>query len=194
MRKGVSPAVSYVLLLAVVVIMSVAAYLWGDYEIRRLQDTPIAHNMESQMISMDQLIQAVSHGDINFTTTMNLYYAEGVIQVDGSNSWVKYTAQLDADIYERLTETPNATCDSDTYVIQDGATGIKMSRMPYTNVFRGSVGTGTQAVEMVVCYDGIQIDESETCRGRSGPRAQLTARKTGYNATESKPIVEVKIC
>ena len=47
---------------------------------------------------------------------------------------------------------------------------------------------------MVVCYDDIQIEESETCKGRSGPRAQLSAKKIGYNATSSKPIVEVKIC
>ncbi|MCK4327749.1 MAG: hypothetical protein KAW41_04700 [Candidatus Diapherotrites archaeon] len=194
MRKGVSPAVSYVLLLALVVIMSVAAYLWGTYEIQRLQDTPIAHNMESQMISVDQLIQSVSHGDINFTTRMNLYYAKGVMQVDAAHNWVKYTAQLNAEVYDRITETPNATCNSTTYVIQDSDTGIKMSRMPYTNVFRGGTGQGSQAIEMVACYDDVQIEESIICKGRSGPRAQLTARKLGYNGTSSKPIVEVKIC
>ncbi|MFC2174387.1 hypothetical protein ACFLQ2_00770 [archaeon] len=195
MMKGVSPAVSYVLLLAVVVVMSVAAYLWGTYEIQRLEDLPVAHNIESQMISVDQLVQAVSHGDTNFTTTMNLYYRKGVIQVDESDGWIKYTAQLNADVYERLEETANSTCNSTTIVIQDDATGIKMSRMPYTNVFRGSTGGDeAQVIEIVACYDDIQIEESTVCKGRSGPRAQLTAKKTGYNATSSKPIVEVRVC
>lgn len=195
MRKGVSPAVSYVLLLAIVVIISVSAYVWGDYEVRRLQDAPIAHNMESQLISIDQLVQAVSHGDTNFTVVMNLYYVKGIMQVDASDNWIKYTAELNADVYDRVTDTANTTCDSGTYVVQDTNTGIKMTRMQYTNVFRGSTGDPQkQSVEMVVCYDDIQLNESAGCKGKSGPRAELTAKKVGYNATAGIPVVEVRIC
>lgn len=195
MRKGVSPAVSYVLLLALVVIVSVAAYIWGDYEVRRLEDTPIAHNIESQMISADQLVQAASHGDTNFTVVTKLYYSKGVMQVDAAKNRIEYNAELNANIYSKVTENANATCNDSTYVIEDSDTGIKMTRMKYTHVFRGSTGdTEKQGVEIAICYDGIQINEASGCKGKSGPRAELTARKIGYNASSGKPIVEVGIC
>ncbi len=175
--------------------MSVGAYIWGEYEVRVLQDAPISHNIESQMISADQLIQSVARGDTNFTSTMNLYYIKGVIQVDGNQNWVKYTGSLNANAYERLTQNANTTCNSSTTIIQDSITGIKMSRMHYTNVFRGSTGgQAGQLVEIVSCYDEFQINENALCKGKSGPRAQLSARKVGYNATDNKPIVEVLIC
>lgn len=195
MRKGVSPAVSYVLLVALVVIVSVIAYVWGQYEIQALQDAPIAYNIESQVMAADQLISSVSHGDINFTSTMNLYFNKGVFQVDAEKGWLKYTAQINAKVYDKLTSDANETCNSSTTIIQDNTTGIKMSRMQYTNVFRGSTGgEGAQVIEIVACYDNIQIKENSICKGKSGPRTQLTARKIGYNATTNKPIVEVLVC
>ncbi len=195
MRKGISPAVSYVLLLALVVIVSVAAYLWGTYDVQKLEDAPIAHNIESQMISADQLIQAASHGDTNFTATMGMYYSKGVMQVDSRHGWIKYMAELDANVYDKVTENANATCDSSTYVIEDSGTGIKMTRMEYTNVFRGSTGgTEKQEVEIVICNNDIQLNAAAGCLGKSGPRAEMSARKIGYNATSGKPIVEVGIC
>ena len=195
MKKGISPAVSYVMMLAIIVIISVSAYVWGDYEVRRLQDAPIAHNIESQMISIDQLIQAVSHGDTNFTSTMNLYYLKGIMQVDASHDWIKYTAELNANVYDRVTDTANTTCDEYTYIVEDTDTGLRMTRMVYTNVFRGGSGDSQkQSVEIVVCYHNIQINESVGCIGKSGPRAQLTVRKIGYNSTANKPVVEVRIC
>lgn len=195
MKKGVSPAVSYVMMLAVIVTISVAAYVWGDYEVRRLQDAPIAHNIEAQMISIDQLIQAVSHGDTNFTSTMNLYYTKGIMQVDGTRGWIKYTAELNAEVYDRVTDAADTACDEDTIILQDTSTGIKMTKLVYTNVYRGSTGDPQQQlVEIVACYPDIQINESSDCRGKSGPRAQLTVRKIDYNSAEGKPVVEVRIC
>ena len=196
MRKGISPAVSYVLLLALIVIMSAGAYIWGDYEVRRLQDTPIAHNMESQMVSIDELVQAAAHGDVNFTATMNLYYTKGVVEV--SNGWVKYTAELNARAYEKV-GGGNDSCDRDvhpgTYMLDDPATGVTMTKMQYTNVFRGGTEyEQRQLVEIVACFPDIEIGQAASCIGKSGPRAQLTARKTGFNAGTGKPVVEVSVC
>jgi hypothetical protein len=201
MRKGISPAVSYVLLLALIVIMSVAAYLWGDYEVRRLQDTPIAHNMESQMISVDELVQAAAHGDVNFTTTMNLYYTKGVVEVDAANGWIKYTAEINALAYEK-TEGGNESCDRDlnpgTYILSDPSTGVTMTKMDeYTNVFRGGTEYDQrQLVEIVACFPDIRVEQVASCVGKSGPRAQLTVRKTGFDNSiaPGKPVVEVSIC
>ena len=195
MQKGVSPAVSYVLLLALVVIVSVAAYVWGNYEVQRLQDIPIAHNMESQMISVDQLVQAAAHGDTNFTIKSNLYYNKGVMQADAGNNRIEYSVELNANVYDKVTGSANASCDDGTYIIQDSGTGIKMTRMKYTHVFRGSTGDPEkQRVEIVACYDDVQINEAPGCKGKSGPRSVLTLRKVGYNAISGKPIVEVGIC
>lgn len=194
MHKGVSPAMSYVLLLAIVVILSISAYVWGNYEISRLEDLPIAYNAEAQMIGIDQLIQSVAHGDINFTTVMDLYYPKGVMQVDEDNDTIKYTVQLNGKIYEAVTGTATSCCPNCT-IIQDENTGVKMVRIYYTNVFRGSTGDElAQLVEITACYDDIDIQADAVCIGKSGPRAQLTARKLGYNPSNNKPIVRVRIC
>ena len=196
MQKAISPTISYVLLLALAVTLSIAAYFWGTYEINRLQDVPIAQNMETQMLSIDALIQSVAHGDVNFTTTMVLYYPKGVMQVNAAGDAIKYTAQLDAKIYETggLLGTP-CDCGPTCYLISDDETGINLVKMPDTNVYRGSSGgVQSQYVEMVVCYAGIDITADNNCIGRSGPRAQLTARKTGYDVSEQKPQVRVSIC
>ena len=195
MQKAISPTISYVLLLALAVALSIAAYFWGTYEINRLQDVPIAQNMETQMQSIDALIQSVAHGDVNFTTTMVLYYPKGVVQVNASGDAIKYTAQLDAKIYEGEAGGVPCSCGSSCYLITDVETGINMVKLPDTNVYRGSSGgVQSQYVEMVVCYADIDITADNDCIGRSGPRAQLTARKTGYDTSAQKPQVRVSIC
>jgi hypothetical protein len=196
MNRGVSPAVSYVLLVALSIIVAVGAYVWGTYEVNRLQDQPIASNMEAQMVSIDQVVQSVSHGDTNFTTVIEVFYPKGVMQVDEDNDWIKWSGQLNANIYDLPIEgTANATCNSSTYLIQDSTTTVKMSRILYSNVFRGSTGDqSAQFVEIVACYTDIDITADATCRGKSGPRAQIIARKTGYNSTAGKPIVQVRVC
>lgn len=196
MKRGISPSISYVLILALVITISLGAFIWGNAELNRLQDIPIASNMESQLITIDQIIQSVSHGDTNFTVTQQLFFPKGIIQIEDNNDWVKFTAQLNANIYEvPITGGINTTCDSGTIRIQDSVTTVKMNRIQHTNVFRGATGDEvTQFVQIVACYDTIDITTDQNCAGRSGPRAIFSARKIGYNASAGKSTVEVKIC
>jgi hypothetical protein len=195
MQKAISPTVSYVLLLALAVTLSIAAYYWGTYEINRLEDVPIAKNVETQMLSVDALLQSVAHGDTNFTSSMVLYYSKGVLQVNDSGNAVKYTGQLNAKIYEGAASGTVCSCGASCYLVQDAETGIYMVKVPDTNVYRGSTGgVESQYVEMLVCYDDIDIVSDSNCLGRSGPRAQLTARKIGYDSSSQKPQVKVSIC
>jgi len=195
MKKGISPTVSYVLLLALAVILSISAYFWGTYEITRLEDIPIAQNVQTQMHSIDALIQSVAHGDINFTSNLVLYYPKGVMQVNASGEAIKYTGQLNAKIYEGAATGAPCACGSSCNLVQDVETLVTMVKVPDTNVYRGSSGnTESQYVEIITCYDDIDIVADNNCLGRSGPRAQLTARKIGYDTSLQKPQVKVSIC
>jgi len=199
MRKGISPAVSYVLLLVVGATMAILAFTWGQYEITKLKEIPIVPHVESEMISIERRVREVSTGDINFTTVFDVDYAKGNMFVDEDRNWIKYTASIQANVYPgEITETGlSYTCDDSTYLIEDTDTGVKMSRMANTNVFRGASGArggGAQFIEIVACFDDVQIDANENCVGRSGPTARITMKYKEYNASTGKPIVEVGIC
>jgi len=199
--RGVSPTVSYVLLLAVVAILSISAYVYGNAEISKLEDAPLGANAESMMISADAAIQTVAHGDINFTTVMDLYYPKGVVRVDEAQNWIKYYAQINANVYEEITATPNGCavlsncrCNRTSTIIEDADSGMRLGRILYTNVYRGAQGDDSQFVIITSCDDSIEIYADPTCAGKSGPRSRMTIRKIGYNTTSNKPMVMVRVC
>lgn len=183
------------MLLAIVVIVSVSSYVWGQWEINRMEELPIARNAEAQMLSIDNAVQSVAHGDVNFTTVMDLYYPKGIIQVEENNDWVKYTSQINANVYEGEASGVPCACSPSCTLVEDSVTSIKMSLIPYTRVYRGSTGdSSSQYVEVVACYDDIDLVVDPTCVGKSGPRAQLTLRKLGYDSATHKPQVMVRVC
>jgi hypothetical protein len=190
-----------VLLLAIVAILSISAYIYGNAEINKLEDAPLGANAESMMISADAAIQTVAHGDINFTTVMDLYYPKGVVRVDEANNWIKYAAQINSNVYEEITAPANGCaplsacrCNRTSTIINDTDTTINMGRVMYTNVYRGAQGDDSQYVEIVSCDDSIEIYADSTCAGKSGPRSRMTIRKIGYNSTSNKPMVVVRVC
>jgi hypothetical protein len=183
-----------VLLLAVVSILSISAYIYGNAEITKLEDVPLASNAESMMTSVDAAIQTVAHGDTNFTTTMDLFYPKGLVKVDEENNWIQFSGQINTNAYAPVTGTPGDDCNKTSTIVEDTETTVKMGRVLYTNVYRGALGTESQFVEIVSCDDSIEIYADPTCKGKSGPRSRMTVRKTGYNATSSKPMVEVRVC
>jgi hypothetical protein len=199
MKKGISPAVSYVLLLVVGSTMAILAFTWGQYEITKLKEIPIIPRVESEMTSIGRRVKEVSTGDINFTTVFDVDYTKGNMFVDQDKDWIKYTASIQANVYPgEINEVGlGTTCDDDTYLIEDPVTQVKMSRIANTNVFRGARGSrggGAQFVEIVACFDDIQINANPNCKGKSGPTATMTMKYVGYNSSASKPIVEVGIC
>ncbi|MCD4740309.1 hypothetical protein K8R43_03905 [archaeon] len=182
----------------VTVSLVVLAFVWGSYQTEHLSEGPLIAQMETQMITIDNRMQEVSHGNTNFTMTLDLYYQKGVIIVNEEKDWIVYTANLLAGYPGEHEGTGlGETCNDSVYAIQDSETTVKMARMINTNVFRGSSGSspgGAQMIETVICSDDIDVKANPMCVGRSGPRASMTLKKTGYNASTDKPIVEVGIC
>lgn len=198
MKKGVAPAISYVLILLVGVTVAVMAFLWAQYEVAKLKETPLVHHIETQMMSVDTLVQQVARGDTNFTTTLELQYDKGVMRVDEDKDWIMYTATILGSPYPGEIEESGLSyqCGPNTYAIEDNETYIKMSRIPDTDVFRGGSGSGgqSQRVEIVVCFNNVDLVANPDCVGRSGPRATMSLKKIGYNVAADKPKVEVSIC
>lgn len=198
MKKGVSPAVSYVLLMMVAVTVVVLTFLWGEYQITLLKESHIPKQMETNMMEIEEKIRTVSHGDTNFSTTLTINFDKGVMQVDASRDWVKYSGNLHSGYEGEITRSGlDYQCASNVTAIKDNETSIKMSRITETSVFRGASGSasgGAQLVEIVACFDNIDIVANSECQGRSGPRASVILRKTGFNDATDKPIVEVGIC
>ncbi|MCD6414676.1 MAG: hypothetical protein J7L23_03570 [Candidatus Diapherotrites archaeon] len=189
---------SYILILMIGVTVAVLAFIWAQYEVAKLKETPLVHQVETKMMTMDDMVHNVAGGDINSTMYFEVKYNKGVIEVDEDKDWIKYTATILGSPYPgEISETGLPTqCSSDTYAIEDNETLIKMSRISGTDVFRGGSGTGgqSQRVEIVVCFDNVDIVKDPECAGRGGPRATVTLRKIGYNHSTSKPKVEVSVC
>ncbi len=194
-KKGISPVVSYVLIVAIVVIISIGSYIWADYTQRQFKDKLVVKDMESQMVGLDTLVREVAHGDTNYTLTHTIYYQSGTMDVVAGNDWIRYITQTKSEIYKSISQTPDAndSCTSDSVTILDSQTQIKMNKIPFTNVYRGSSGNELgQRVEMVDCFPNIDIVVGEGCIGKSGPSSRITIKKIGYSG--SKPVVQVGIC
>lgn len=202
MRKGINPVVSYVMIIALVMTVSIGTYVWAQYKTDTLKDPPAVLSMKDQMLSIDSAIQNVAHGDINFTTQLEVHYPVGTLAVSGSQDSVKYFASIRGEVYGRVNVTNladdckgqggNEQCDVGCTVIEDSNLGVQMARILQTNVFRGAVGTRGQFVEIMACYDDIDIVVESTCTGGSGPYRTVKIRKVGY--TQTKPKVAVGVC
>ncbi|GEM_PF-5762755 len=193
--KGISPVLSYVLIIAIVVIISIGSYLWADYSQRQFKDKLIVKDMENQMVGLDALIQEVAHGDINYTITHTVYYQTGTLRVEADKDWIMYITQANSEIYQTISASEDATdsCTSSSVTILDSDTQIKMARIPFTNVYRGASGNELgQRVEIVACFPDIDITVGEGCIGKSGPSSRVIIKKIGYSGT--KPVVQVGVC
>ncbi len=195
-KKGISPIVSYVIIIAIVSTVAIGSYIWASNQMSQIEDYPLLIRMENQMISVENAVENVANGDVNFTTVIDLKYNKGIMKVNASENSIKYIGQLSASQYQGNVQRDadcSDSCPKDCIVSKDTETGIKMVKIPETRVFRGSTGFKTaQRFEAMACFNNTELTNSGACTGRSGPNAQLILRKTGYS--ESKPKVEVQIC
>ena len=79
--KGVSEVVSFVLILAVIIVTTLAAYLWATQSIEGLNEPGRIKSFINQMTGLDDVIRSTAHGDINFTNTFKLTAPDGFIEV-----------------------------------------------------------------------------------------------------------------
>lgn len=195
-QRGITPIVSYVLILTILIIIAVGSYIWASYMQNKLQDNVVVSVMQNEMISLGNLVENVAHGDINYTSTMTVYYPSGLLEVDPDRGWIEYITQTQSQVYPIPTELPPASvdkCNSTASAINDTDTGITLVKLPFTHFYRGATGGyAGERVEQVVCFPDIQIVAGNGCLGKSGPSSQVIIKKIGYNGT--KPVVQVGVC
>ncbi len=194
-NRGISPVISYVLILALLVTIAIGSYLWATYTQERLQDRMVVSNMENQLTGLATLVESVAHGDINYTITQTVYYPKGLLEVEPDKDWIRFLVQTQSEVYPPSQAVPEALdyCTSSSIAIQDSDTTITMTKVPFTKLYRGAIGNELgERVEMVICFPDIDLVSGEGCIGKSGPSSRIILKKIGYAGT--KPRVLVQIC
>ncbi len=195
MEKGISPIVSYVMVIAIVLTTTMAAYMWALPLSKEMGEKGRVTNLQSQMIGLDYIIRTTAHGDINFQNKYEMYLPDCFLLLDEGNNSIKLRlSQKTGVIGTNTTEVEIRTdCNETSQWLIDNETGIKMYRLGNnSNIFRGAVGPAAGDAEIAICYHNINLRYSGDCtKGKGGPFATIITKKTGY---DTKPIVEVSIC
>jgi len=199
MRKGVSEVVSFVLVLAIMVTATMAAYIWASASIPTLNEPGRIKNLVNQMISLDSAIKSTAHGDTNFTTKFELYYPDCYFELRNmttnlSSNLMPVLMLNQRSVVLGYTGSIATTTGCDVNYSYDASTHIKMYR--YTtidNVYVGAQANGPGQAEISICYTTINITAGSNCmRGKAGPYANLNIKKVGVMGTT--PIVSIDVC
>ncbi|MFW5902526.1 MAG: hypothetical protein ACOCTT_01420 [archaeon] len=97
-NKGITPVISYVLLVGIVVITTSAAYFWAYPHINRLGEGPKAINLVNQMESLDYAFRNVVHGEIGSQKSFSMHMPEGNIRLDEENDKIVFNFRQGAAI------------------------------------------------------------------------------------------------
>lgn len=197
MRKGVSEVVSFVLVVAIMIIATMSAFVWANNSIGSLNEPGRIKNLVNQMIALDGTVKSVAHGDINFTSKFELYYPDGYFELRNM------TGAISADLMPALTIKQNSMILGYTNVSAircgdnysyDSLTHTTLFRYSAgSNVFVGAQGNGPGQAEIALCYTNINITFGGLCmRGKTGPFATLNIRKEGM--VGAVPRVAIDVC
>ncbi len=198
MRKGVSEVVSFVLVLAIMITATMSAYIWASSSIPMLNEPGRIKNLVNQLISLDSVIKSTAHGDINFTTTYELYYPDGYFALlntttDLNSSLMPVLMINQKSLVLGYTGSIATTTGCDASYSYDASTHIKMYR--YTtvdNVYVGAQASGPGQAEISICNTNINVTAGSMClRGKSGPFATLNIKKVGVVGTIPKVSIDV---
>lgn len=203
MMRGVSPIVSYVLVIAIVLTSTLIAYTWALPLTEQLGEKGKVNSYKNQMIGLDYAIRASAHGDINFKNEYEIYMQDASILLDDDNDVVYLKFRQSAIVlgepsisgYAYCTRPSNVTGDQSGQFLTDPLTNLNLYReSDSTRVFQGSTGQNGLA-EFAICYYDIDLVWKGSCiRGTSSSTSLITIEKTGVNATTLKPIVAIDIC
>ncbi len=195
MQRGVSPTVSFVLIVAIIVIASSAAYLWAYPLVNGINEPGKVKNLQNQMISLDYMIRATAHGDINFTNSYELYAPSGYLWLNDTHDKIRLTFLQKAEVIGQMQTTANTDCGYLDDNIHDTDTNIMLAReMNLSRVYWGSKGIGE--TEIMICYNDIDLEFGGICsKGKTGsPRLLVYMKKFGIDSTTGKPKVYINIC
>ena len=99
MKKGVSPVVSYVLIVSIVLVTTITAYNWALPLSKELGEQGRIMNYKNQMIGLDYTIRSTAHGDINFVNEYEMHLQDQTsIRLDKENEIIYLILQPRATI------------------------------------------------------------------------------------------------
>ena len=195
MKKGISPVISYVLVITIVLTTTIAAYMWALPLSKELGEKGRISNIQNQMIGLDYVIKTTAHGDIGFQNRYEMYIPECDLLLDEGNDSIKLVLTQKNGILGTNTSKVEirTNCNSTSKWLLDNETGVVMYRLENEkNLFRGAIGPAAGTAEIALCYSNIDLQYGGECnKGKGGPYATIIVKKTGYNG---KPVVDVDIC
>jgi len=193
--KGVSPVVSYVLILSIVLTATMAAYMWALPMSRELGETGRVNALKNQMIGLDYVIRATAHGDENFTNEYEMHLQDATIRIDENNDAVYLSFTQNAGVLGRASQTGTTTCDSTSNFFYDNLTSVPMFKESnYSHLFQGAAGFSAGPAEFALCYYDIDLEWGGNCiRGKTGTGTTMLikVKKIGFN---TKPVVSIDVC
>ncbi len=95
MKKGITPVISYVMLIAIVVVTTSAAYFWAYPHVERLGDGPKNINLVNQMESFDYELRRILNSEVGARNTFPLHLPEGNIRLDEENNKIVLSFRQD---------------------------------------------------------------------------------------------------
>ena len=197
MLKGISPIISYVLIVGIVLTATMIAYTWALPLSEQLSEKGKVSNYKNQMIGLDYAIRSAAHGDINFQNEYEFYLQDATILLDETQDVIYLTFTQEANILGVPNATGTLNCTYSTEFLYDPSTKLTLYReSDLTRVYQGSAGAVGTA-EFAICYYNVDLQWGGDCiRGRSGQKTLIEIKKVNVTNTAGtyKPVVTVDVC
>ncbi len=191
--KGVSPIISYVLVITIVLLTTMAAYTWALPLSRELGEPGKVSNYRNQMIGLDYVIRSTAHGDYNFTTEYEMRVPEATLRIDPDKDSVYLSFVQKTGVIGRPNTTGTTTCNETTWFFYDNLTKVPMYRLNnYSRVFEGAAGYSQAVAEFALCYADIDLVWGGECiKGKPASEVVVRVKKIGFT---DKPVVSIDLC
>jgi flagellin-like protein len=200
MMKGVSPVVSFVLVVAIIVTLSMSAYWWASGAAGSMAEPGKIANLESQMVALDHAVRSAAHGDVNFSVAIDIYhptigYQNSVLLLWEDTDVISLSFWQNAAVIGATNvTTTNTTCAfNETYFLDNQTNVVMWKESGLNRVFRGAAGEGPGFAEIALCYYDIDLRFAGGCiSGTSAATTTVLIKKVGVSA--GKPVVEIDFC
>jgi len=195
MKKGISPVVSYVMVIAIVLTTTMAAYMWALPLSKEMGEKGRITNLQSQMVGLDYVIRTTAHGDINFQNRYEMYFPNCFLYLNEGNDTIELRLNQKTGVLgtNGTAVTVRTDCNETSQYLLDNETGIIMYKVGNnSHLFRGAIGPAAGDAEIAICYPNIDLQFGGQCtKGKGGPFSTVITKKIGYT---TKPVVKIDIC
>lgn len=126
--RGVSPVISFVLVVFIVIVSTIAAYLWASDVVKTMNEPGRVKNYVNQFVALDQALKQTARGDYNFTNQFELYHpdSDAFVQVRDDVSAITFIfnqyAQIIGYTPEKQVRIAWTTDESSNSSVNYGAT------------------------------------------------------------------------